>query len=183
MESMTMGRNAVQAKLLLFGVLGMALSGVHAVAEEKAGGVTIQRAADHLDFTIAGKLVGRYQIAPRVAKPYLWPLNAPGGTAITRAWPMEPASPGGSTDHLHQKSAWFCHGDVVPEGIELKHRIRGVQGVDFWSEAKGHGQIACTEVGKPVIGRDRARVATHNEWRTADGIKILDEGRTIHLYD
>jgi hypothetical protein len=93
---------------------------------------------------------------------------------------MEPALPGGSTDHPHQKSAWFCHGDVIPEGIELKAKVRGV---DFWSESKGHGRIVCTEVGKPVAEAKQARIATRNEWRTADGRKILDENRTLHLYD
>src|SRR5262249_23154545 len=118
-----------------------------------------------------------------VAKPYLWPLNAPGGVTVTRAWPMEPAKPGGSTDHPHQKSAWFCHGDVIPEGLPLKDKIRGVKGVDFWSEAKGHGQIVCTDVQTPTQGRQAAAVSTKNEWRTADGAKILDETRTIHLHD
>jgi hypothetical protein len=152
-------------------------------ANEKGAGVTVRAATDYLDFMIGGQLVGRYKIGQHVAKPYLWPLFAPGGAAITRAWPMKVAPPGGSTDHPHQKSAWFCHGDVIPEGIELKDKVRGVRGVDFWSEAKGHGWIVCTEIGKPAIGRDHARVFTKNEWRTADGTKILDENRTLHLYD
>jgi hypothetical protein len=163
--------------------LVLALLGESVVADDKAAGVTVRAAKDHLDYEIAGQLVGRYQIGPKVAKPYLWPLFAPGAVAITRAWPMEPAGPGGSTDHPHQKSAWFCHGDVIPEGIELKEKVRGVKGVDFWSEAKGHGLIVCTEVGKPITGPSHARVDTKNEWQTAGGTKILDESRTLHLYD
>src|SRR5205085_2564333 len=94
------------------------------------------------------------------------------------------AGPGESTDHPHQKSAWFCHGDVIPEGIELKAKIKGVKGVDFWSEAKGHGRIVCTEVGEPTfVGKGHAGIITKNEWRTADGRKILDETRGITLYD
>ena len=45
------------------------------------------------------------------------------GSSLTRAWPMV-GQKGGATDHIHQKSAWFCHGDVIPEGIELKEKIR-----------------------------------------------------------
>jgi len=153
------------------------------MAGDKATGVTIRSVTDHVDFEIAGKLVGRYQIGPKTAKPYLWPLFAPGALAVTRAWPMAATPPGGSTDHLHHKSAWFCHGDVIPEGIELKQRVRGVKGVDFWSEAKGHGRIVCTEVQRPVTGPDHAHVVTKNEWQTADGTKILDESRILHLYD
>jgi hypothetical protein len=138
----------------------------------------------YVDFLVGKELVGRYHIAPTVAKPYFWPLNAPTGVPITRAWPMEPAKEGGSKDHVHQKSAWFCHGDVIPEGIEIKDKIKGVKGVDFWSEHKGAGRIVCTRVGTPKEGKDGspAAVETHNEWRTAGGTKILDETRTISLY-
>jgi hypothetical protein len=142
-------------------------------------------ANDHLELLAGGELVARYHIGPKVPKPYFWPLNAPGGVTVTRAWPMEPAAKGDSTDHPHQKSAWFCHGDVIPEGIPLKNKIKGVDGVDFWSEAKGHGKIVCTKVDEPRIlpAGQSGSVRTHNEWRTADGIKILDEERTVRLYD
>ncbi len=146
--------------------------------------VSIQVADGHLDFRIGTALVSRYHIAPDVAKPYFWPVNAPNEVPLTRAWPMEKAPPGGSTDHPHQKSAWFCHGDVIPEGLAIQHRIKGIEGVDFWSEAPGHGRIVCTQVGqlKESAG-NHAQIATHNEWRTADDLKVLDEERTIHLYD
>jgi hypothetical protein len=154
--------------------------------QKKTDAVTIQSAKDHLDFLVNGKLVGRYNKGATVAKPYFWPLNTADGTPITRGWPMIPAKKGESTDHPHQKSAWFCHGDVIPEGIELKDKIRGVKGVDFWSEAKGHGRIVCTEVGTHE-DRDQKpgnhdSAITRNEWQTAGGMKIMDEKRTIHLY-
>jgi hypothetical protein len=169
-------------------VLESVLLGVLALSTPAVGekGAAIEAHKDHLDLLVRGKLVGRYHIAATQAKPYLWPLNAPNGVALTRAWPMEPAPEGGSKDHVHQKSAWFCHGDILPEGVELKHKIRGVDGVDFWSEAKGHGNMICTKVGKPhhdAMHPDRAWVETANEWRTADGVKILDEKRTLYLYD
>src|SRR5262249_53963613 len=53
----------------------------------------------------------------------------------------------------------------------------------FWSEAPGHGVIACVEVGEPKLEKGHGQVTTRNEWRTADGVKILDETRTIHLHD
>jgi hypothetical protein len=82
---------------------------------------------------------------------------------------------------VHQKSGWFCHGDVIPEGIELKvHSAdKHVKGVDFWSEGKGHGQIVCVAVNSPKAAGNEASVVTKNEWRAADGTKILDEERTI----
>jgi hypothetical protein len=147
------------------------------------GDVAIQVSKDHIDFLAGKELVGRYNIGTDVAKPYFWPLNGPNGQPITRAWPMVKGLPGESTDHIHQKSAWFCHGDIIPEGIELPSKIKGITGVDYWSEHAGRGQMVCTEVGKPKIDKNHGEVTTRNEWRTAEGVKILDETRTIHLYD
>lgn len=96
---------------------------------------------------------------------------------------MTKAAAGERKDHVHQKSAWFCHGDVIPEGMELKDRIKGVKGVDFWSEHKGHGRIVVTKVGKARQQKSHASITTTNEWQTASGEKILDETRTIHLYN
>ncbi len=154
-------------------------------AEEPKVPADVRIEADKEQVTFwADKLpVARYLIASTHAKPFLWPVHGPGGAALTRSWPMEPAKPGGSTDHPHQKSVWFCHGDVIPEGIELKDKVKGVAGVDFWSEGPGHGRIVCVEVGAPKLEKTHGQVTTRNEWRTADGKKVLDETRTIHLYD
>jgi len=140
--------------------------------------VAIEVHQDYLDFRIGKDLVTRYHIGQSVAKPYFWPLYGPRGVAMTRAWPMEKAPAGGSDDHPHQKSAWFCHGDVIPEGIALKDKVRGVDGVDFWSETKGHGRMVCNKVAKK-----NGRVETENEWQTADGVSVLEEKRTIQLFD
>jgi hypothetical protein len=152
-------------------------------APAQSSGVSIKKSEDALEFYAGKELVTRYLTAPSWAKPIFWPLLAPGGVPLTRDWPMVKGKAGESTDHLHQKSAWFCHGDIIPEGVELKQKIKGVEGVDFWSEAKGHGEMVCTKVEEPRVGKDRTSVKTHNEWRSADGAKILDEDRTIHFYD
>ena len=144
--------------------------------------------ADGVEFRSGSEVVAKYHTAPTVAKPFLWPVAAPGGTPVTRPWPMVVSGKDATTDHVHQKSAWFCHGDVIPEGLALKTPAanKADKGVDFWSESKDkdgrkrHGTIRCTKVvipdakpGAPVV------VVTWNEWLTADGEKILDEKRTI----
>ncbi len=170
---------------LVLGVCAVALAALQPLAADEPGKVEIKEAGDHLDFLVNGQFAARYHTGANVAKPYFWPVNAPGGVPVTRAWPMEKGQPGESADHPHQKSAWFCHGDVIPEGIELKVKSadKSVKGVDFWSEGRGHGKIVCTKVGKPMSGKNQASVVTKNEWRTADGMKILDETRKIRLYD
>jgi acetyl esterase/lipase len=149
------------------------------------GDVTIEVADQHLDFRIGKEVVTRYHKGPQLAKPYFWPLVAPGGVSVTRSWPVEKQPTDETTDHIHQKSLWFTHGDVIPEGLPLKTRVndKNVQGVDFWSERDGHGTIVCVEVGKPASAGTSASIVTRNEWRTADGDKILDEIRAFTLHD
>jgi hypothetical protein len=94
-------------------------------------------------------------------KPYLFPVLGPKGAKLTRAYPME-AVKGEDQDHPHQRSFWFTHGKV--------------NGVDFWSEEKGHGTIRETAksfAGGPVLGVLR----TTNEWLAPDGKKVCDDER------
>ena len=74
-----------------------------------AGGpLSVAVSKDHIDFVNNGKLMARYEHGPGVAKPYFWPLNAPTGEPITRAWPMEAIAPNGSDDHVHQSRPGFA---------------------------------------------------------------------------
>jgi hypothetical protein len=139
--------------LLLLTVLP--LVGVATLAAENDAGVRIEvKDKTSIEFYHGKELTGRYHLAADVAKPYMWPLNAPNGKPVTRAWPMGPAAPEEKkTDHPHQKSLWFCHGDVIPEGVEIKKKSKtaGVKGVDFWDESENHGRIVCVKVGEPVV--------------------------------
>lgn len=161
-------------------ILVLSLAAVPALAQEK--GVMIKQGKDSLEFMSGDTLVTRYHTAG-FSKPIFYPLYAPNGAGLTRNWPIVKDVPGEAMDHPHQKSAWFCHGDVIPEGIELKDKIKGVVGVDFWSENKGHGVIKCVKVGEPMARGKTAVVKTQNEWQMSDGTKIMDETRTISFQD
>jgi Family of unknown function (DUF6807) len=163
--------------LCLFAALSLT---VPAVAAEPLA-IRVTKSKDAIEFFAGDALVTRYHVGADVAKPYFWPVNAPGGVTVTRGWPMETGLPNETKDHVHQKSAWFCHGDVIPEGLELKVRSgdKNVKGVDFWSEGKGHGTIACVSVGEPRATTGASSVGTRNEWRAPDGTKILDENRLV----
>jgi Methane oxygenase PmoA len=173
-------------RCLVVAILTAGLAGLLPLTAADRSTVGISVTGDHIDFLAGNELVGRYQYAAAsdapLAKPYLWPLQGPGGVPMTRDWPMKKDSPGGSKDHPHQKSVWFCHGDVIPEGMEIKTRPKGVDGVDFWSEGKGHGRIVCRQQAEPKTTGNHGSIVTLNEWQTADGVKILDETRTIRLY-
>src|SRR5438045_3436179 len=122
-----------------------------AVAAEPPLAATVADDRSAVEFRAGPDLVARYHIGPKVAKPYFYPALAPGGVPVTRAWPMETGAPQESIDHVHQKSVWFCHGDVIPEGLTVvPSGDKNVKGVDFWSEGKGHGVIACVDVKGPT---------------------------------
>jgi hypothetical protein len=169
------------------GLFVAALAGLLPLSAADATPVEIAVTSDHFDFLVGKEFVGRYHFAAApastIAKPYMWPLHGPGGVQMTRDWPMKKGSPGESTDHVHQKSFWFCHGDVIPEGLELKNKPKGVDGVDYWAEGKGHGWIVCGKPVEPKAANNHGTVVTLNEWQTAEGRKILDETRTIRLYN
>src|SRR5262249_34958055 len=133
------------------------------------------------DFRDGSTLITRYHFGRDAAKPYFWPMYAPSDIPVTRAWPMEKGAPKETKDHVHQKSAWFCHGDVIPEGIELKSKIKGVEGVDFWSEAAGHGRIAWLNTTNRTGIPRKDQIVTHNIWRTSENVAILNEERVITL--
>ena len=135
------------------------------------------------EFRVGGRMVTRYVHAgEKLAKPYCLPLLAPGGVPVTRGWPVERGAAGGTTDHVHHKSVWFCHGDVIPEGLTWSPRSANthVTGVDFWSEEPGHGRIVCDRVRKPEqLSGKAARVVTENRWLTPDGQVVLTEVRAL----
>lgn len=165
----------------------LALFALPAVARADVSAVVGKEA---IEFKSGSAVVAKYAIGPKVAKPYLYPVLAPSGTPVTRGWPMDEAPPMGTKDHVHQKSVWFCHGDVIPEGIELKTKSpnKADKGVDFWSEVKNtvgqHGTIKCVKTGEPKQhDPNHVSVETHNEWISPDGIKIMDEVRVVHFID
>lgn len=146
--------------------------------------VAAKVADDKIEIYAGGELAGVYVLRRKgCSRPIVWPILAPGGVKMTRDYPMGPPAPSGSKDHPHHQSVWFCHGDVIPVGMKLKHKIRGVEGVDFWSIRPGHGSIVCTEAKVAETGNYWITLDTRNEWRTADGQKVLDEHRLVKFYD
>jgi len=122
---------------------------------------------DTLEITRDGKLVTRY-VFSGAAKPYLYPIHSPTGVPMTRAYPMEQRE-GESTDHPHQKSFWFTHGDV--------------NGVDFWGEGEGKGRIVHREFADISGGRVGTFITTRNEWRSPQGQVLCTDTREVCVYD
>jgi hypothetical protein len=127
------------------------------------------------DFYVAGEMV---------TKPYLWPLRAATGTAVTRYWPMEVVDDEKNLklDHQHQRGMWFAHDTV--------------NGIDFWNnEAKPIpptspnayksqklGRITLVKLGEIKSGKDKGTLAATFDWKDLQGDKLLTESRVMTFY-
>jgi hypothetical protein len=169
--------------VLLASLLALCASWAVWAADQEAFVPRAATMGSSIDFRSGTKLLATYRFGDDLAKPILWPLLGPSGEEITRAWPMRPAVAGGTVDHKHQKSAWFTYGDVIPEGMKLKHKRKGVEGIDFWAEEPGCGRIVCVRSRDYSTENNRCAVTTENEWRTADGEKIMEEVRKIQFHN
>ena len=101
-------------------------------------------------------------------KPILYPIYGPTGATVTRAYPMKNVD-GEDKDHPHHRSFWFTHGSV--------------NGVDFWSELKGHGSIKETARLTAVDGPALGRIRTTDDWVAPDGHVVCSDERVITFYN
>jgi len=176
-----------------YGFLALLLS---ALAAMPAGSqVRITPSEGKIAIEIAGKPFSDFYISGKafnaeVTKPYLWPLRAPSGTYITRAWPMEevaeeagekkPTRNGPpAMDHQHQRGLWFAHDNVNK--------------LDFWNNEwsyvtdlhrKNLGRISLTKVDEVKSGEDKGSIAATFEWGDIEktGPPILTESRVMTFY-
>ncbi|HUV05030.1 MAG TPA: PmoA family protein [Armatimonadota bacterium] len=124
---------------------------------------------DEVEFRIGGQLFTSYHYGGDIVRPFLYPILGPGGKGITRNYPMIKDVPGETSDHKHHRSVWVAFGDV--------------NGADDWSEEEGcarivHRQFLEKSEG-PVFGRIRAL----NDWVDSGGRKLMEEVRTITIYN
>ena len=128
--------------------------------------VTLKKTDAGVEVTLDGKPFTTYLFKSGV-KPILWPVIGPTGKEMTRAWPMREGNPDEKTDHVHQRSFWFTHGNV--------------SGVDFWAEtAKVQGRIEHQELVKAEGGKI-GTIVTRNDWMGPDGAVLLHDERTLRF--
>lgn len=130
--------------------------------------VRLEDTGDHVRVTIDGEELTSYWYANMPARPYFWPLYADGGSAITRAYPMMPDVAGETRDHPHHRSLWFAFGSV--------------NGVDNWSEERGHGNTIHRSIDEIVEGPVFGRLATTSDWTDAKGARILTQKLTATFW-
>jgi hypothetical protein len=136
-----------------------------ALAETPQTQVALEKLPDRVRVTMGGSLFTEYVFTYK-SRPYLYPILGPGQLPMTRNWPMKEL-PGEEKDHPHHRSLWFAHGDV--------------NGIDFWSEAKGAGKVVHRGFdiveAKSGVGTIKAR----NDWVDRDDKLVCSEERTLRF--
>ena len=166
-----MNRSQSVPILMVVDIVGSAMSNecgsVRIEADEPAGQIGIY---------VDDKLCTAYQYGdPNVAKPVLFPINAPSGAPITRGYPIDPR-PNDRLDHPHQVGHWFTHGNV--------------NGVDFWNNSPTVpderrdelGTIRHRDVTDVSHGEHSGTLGVHCEWLEPDDTVLADERTrfTVH---
>lgn len=129
-------------------------------------GVEIIPKEKKVEIKIFGKPFSHYYYKS-IVRPYLWPIIDEGGRNLTRR-PAAPGNPEGF-DHIHHRSCWIAHGDI--------------NGVDDWSEEEGHGYQVHKEFKEIVSGLVFGKIKARNYWTDKEKKKILEEERTIKIYN
>ena len=138
-------------------------------AASDAGVTLVEAGAASIEFRIGGSLFTSYHHGGNIARPFLYPVIGPGGQGVTRGYPMVERVAGETTDHPHHRSIWVAHGDV--------------NGVDDWSEEPGHGRIVHREFLEKSSGPVFARIRVLNDWVDKNVKKIMEEERTVTVYN
>lgn len=131
------------------------------------GEVALERRDDRIDVSVDGRPFTEYRFTGH-DKPILWPLRAPSGVTLTRAWPMADGAAGEPHDHPHHESLWFTHGRV--------------NGLDFWAP-RAHGAGPDSPVPHVEhVSIDRCEgnvVEATGRWVDAEGKPVLLEKRRM----
>ena len=129
---------------------------------------------DKNEIDIGGKPFTTFYPGEDVNKPYLWPLRAADGKAITRRWPMEKDT-GESHDHPHHRGLWFSYDDV--------------NGVHFWGNDPSQA-AKDPQSGKIVVksshfsgGGKTGELEGAFDWTGPSGSVLLHEHRVMTFHD
>ena len=131
-----------------------------------ADGVKLTEQADKVRVEINGALFTEYCFkgAPHV---YFYPLIGPGGTPMTRNWPMKEVA-GEDKDHPHHRSLWYSHGQV--------------NSVDFWAEGAKAGKIVHDKFLEVKSGAESGVIRSANKWIAPDGAVTMTDERTFRVF-
>jgi len=120
-----------------------------------------------IDVLIDGNIFTSFRYGESLEKPVFFPLYAPGGSVVTRGYPLAPRH-NERTDHPHHTGLWFNYGDV--------------NGLDFWNNSGAvplekkcrYGRIVCLTDSIVCNVASRSIKGVFN-WVNCKGEIILNE--------
>jgi len=132
-------------------------------AQEFSSEVVPVNGENKIDINIDGKYFTSYVFDPLLAKPYLGPVIASGGSSYTRLeFDIK--------EHPHHRSVWVAIGDV--------------NGVDFWNEPKGtYGKQKQLSITHTESGTVKTEINAKNVWTDFNNNPLLNETRKITFYN
>ena len=142
---------------------------LHTLPEQVANVVALRERADEIDIIIKGGLFTTYHFSKSLARPFLHPVIGAHGKPVTRGFQMIRDDPREVKDHHHHRSIWIAHGDV--------------NGVDNWSEEKGHGGTVHRGFLVKRSGPVLSEIVALGDWVSPTNQKILSEKTTIRAYN
>ncbi|MFK5921236.1 MAG: PmoA family protein [Verrucomicrobiota bacterium] len=148
--------------LLILTVWVFTSSSSHA-QQIKGNGWQVSQQGGAWQFRYQGKLVTSYHVKS-VLRPYFYPLIGPTGEGVTRKFPMKENVAHESTDHPHHRGLWFGLGKV--------------NGIDFWHEKEGAGQIVFAGLKGIQIKNQAVTLKTADDWiDPGSRLKIMEDRR------
>ena len=142
-------------------------------AQKKMVTIIKEKNENKINVFIGQRLFTSFLYPDTLEKPVLWPINASGGTMITRGFPLQPL-PGDPTDHPHHVGLWF--------------NFENVNGLDFWNNSyaipadKKHlyGWIKTDKIIKTSNG-DKGVLSYHANWVNQKNEVLLEETTTFEF--
>jgi hypothetical protein len=137
-------------------------------ARSGAGRLEVRHEQEALALFEDDRYLARYVYAGVPARPYFYPILAPGGVPVTRSYPMRDDVPGERHDHPHHRSMWIAYGDV--------------NGADNWSEEPGHGYTEHGSIDEIQSGRVFAGFRTTSLWLDSDRRPLLTQLLDVRVW-
>jgi len=136
-------------------------------------GVALKEEGAHaLSIVLPDGAFTTYHFGPMLPRPFFHPVVGPGGKRVTRDYPMKDVAEEKAAkdqDHPHHRSFWTAYDEV--------------NGTNNWSEVEGHGYTKHQKLEGREHGPVFGGFTAHSTWTSKDGKPILDERRTIRVYN
>lgn len=145
-------------------LIGLALLAAPTLA--LAGDVTVERLEGRVRVEIQGELFTEY-VHDLDIQPILHPVMGPGGTRMTRLWPMDESDDREARDHVHHRGLWMTFGDI--------------NGVDFWRALDPQPKVLHQDLVRAEVEDGVGVIESRNRWVDTEGRVHCTDTREIRL--